>query len=361
MNPSDRVFLQATVELAERGRFSCAPNPTVGCLIVRQGLIIGRGFHALAGADHAEVNAIKDAGGDVAGSTVYVSLEPCAFVGRTPACAQTLIDVDVARVVIAAEDPHPQVAGAGIKMLRAAGIEVSLLTQAAALEAIAGYSCRIYNNRPLVRIKSASSIDGGTALASGESQWITGDAARADVQYWRARSDAIITGVNSVLADDPQLNVRAADYIDTLQPLRVVLDTHIRTPESAQLVQDGAATLIVHDADTSVPRYLENYDNVELLGLSGGPRDLETVLTHLADSGCNEVLVEAGAQVCGSFAAAALWDEWLCYVAPKWLGAGHRGLADFDVATLDAAPVGKILDMKQIGDDMRIRFVAAGG
>ena len=360
MNPSDGVFLQASIELAERGRCTCAPNPTVGCIIVRQGLIIGRGYHALTGADHAEVNAIKDAGGEVAGATVYVSLEPCAFVGRTPACAQTLIDANVARVVIAAEDPHPQVAGAGIEMLRAAGVEVNLLTQAAALDAIAGYSCRIYNDRPLVRIKTASSMDGGTALASGESQWITGDAARHDVQYWRARSDAIITGVMTVLADDPQLNVRAAQFVDCLQPLRVVLDTRLRTPEHAQLLSDGGATLLVHDADAEVPAYFKNHDNVELLGLSGGPRDLAAVLTDLAQRGCNEVLVEAGAQVCGSFAAMALWDEWLCYVAPKWLGSGRRGLADINVTDLAGAPAGKILEVCQIGDDVRVRLMAEG-
>ena len=361
MNPSDRVFLQATVELAERGRFTCAPNPTVGCIIVRDGMVIGRGYHERTGSAHAEVNAIASAAGDVAGATVFVSLEPCAFAGRTPACAQTLIDAGVARVVIAAEDPHPRVAGAGISMLRAAGIEVNLLTQAEALDCIAGYSCRIYNDRPFVRIKTASSIDGGTALASGESQWITGPEARADVQYWRARSDAIITGVGTVLADDPQLNVRAAPYQDCKHPLRVVLDATLRTPADARVLCDGAATLLVHDAGVTPPAHLQGLQQVALLALTPGPRDLAALLTHLAGEGCNEVLVEAGARVCGSFAQAGLWDEWLCYVAPRWLGSGSQTLAEFEVHELAAAPAGKILQTTRVGDDMRVRVVPHSG
>jgi diaminohydroxyphosphoribosylaminopyrimidine deaminase/5-amino-6-(5-phosphoribosylamino)uracil reductase len=365
VKPSDRVFLDAAVELAEGGRFTCAPNPTVGCIIVRDAEIIGRGFHVMAGSGHAEVNAIADAGGDVRGSTVYVSLEPCAFEGRTPACAQTLIDAEVARVVIAAEDPHPRVSGAGINMLRSAGIEVNLLTQPEALACIAGYSCRVSDNRPFVRIKTASSVDGGTALASGESQWITGEAARADVQYWRARSDAIITGVGTVLADDPRLTVRpdvhGGAYADCLQPLRVILDSKLRTPSTATLLNDGGATLLVHNGDVEPPTYLRELPGVTLLGLDNGPQDLSAVLIHLSEAGCNEVLVEAGAQVCGSFAAAGLWDEWLCYVAPKWLGSGHRGLAEFTVPQLADAPTGEILQITEIGDDMRLRMVPGHG
>ncbi len=352
MSAADTLFLQAAVELAERGRFTCAPNPAVGCLIVRNGRVIGRGFHARTGEAHAEVNAIRDAGGDVAGATVYVSLEPCAFEGRTPACAQTLIDAQVARVVVAARDPHPKVAGSGLNMLQAAGIEVDLMTQPAALAAIAGYVSRITLQRPAVRVKTAASLDGATALASGESQWITSPAARADVQYWRARSDAIITGVDTIIADDPQLNVRAADCLPCQQPLRVVLDSSLRTPATSRVLTDGGSTLLVHRADADVPVELVAHPR---LALEAGPQDLTALLDALAERGCNEVLVEAGPKVCGSFAASGFWDEWLCYVAPKWLGSASQPLADFTVAQLAQAPTGKIVEVIDIGNDIRIR------
>ena len=351
---SDRLFLRAAIELAERGRFTCAPNPTVGCLIVRDGQVIGRGFHQRTGEAHAEVNAMRDAGGDVAGATVYVSLEPCAFEGRTPACAQTLIEAEVGRVVVAAEDPHPRVAGAGIRMLRAAGIEVSVMTQPEALALIAGYISRIELGRPLVRIKTASSLDGAIALADRASQWITGAEARADVQYWRARSDAILTGVGTVLADNPQLNVRDTRYQPCKPPLRVVLDSRLRTPANCKLLTDGGPTLLVHDADAAIPHHVQAADNVTCLAPAAGARDLSALMAHLAELGCNEVLVEAGAQVCGSFAAADLWDEWLCYVAPKWLGSDSRSLAEFRVAALAAAPQGRIKSVTWVGEDLRI-------
>jgi diaminohydroxyphosphoribosylaminopyrimidine deaminase / 5-amino-6-(5-phosphoribosylamino)uracil reductase len=358
MKASDRLFLQATIELAERGRFTCSPNPTVGCLIVRDGAIIGRGYHAWTGQGHAEVNAIADAGGDVAGATVFVSLEPCAFVGRTPACAQTLIDAAVARVVIAAEDPHLSVSGHGIKMMRRAGLEVSLLTQQAALNLIQGYVSRISRGLPFVRIKTASSIDGGIALASGESQWITGPEARSDVQYWRARSDAIITGIGTVLADDPQLTVRDATLAPYRQPLRVVLDSRLRTPANARILSDGAATLLVHNPDTPVPEHLREVEHVTLFAPDGGTEDLQHLLRYLAEAGCNEVLVEGGGGVCGSFARSALWDEWLCYIAPKWLGTNNRNLAEFTVPGLAAAPTGRVVEINQVGADMRVRIMS---
>ncbi len=358
MNPSDRLFLQATVELAERGRFTCSPNPTVGCLIVRNNTIIGRGFHAYTGQGHAEVNAIANAGGDVRGATVYVSLEPCAFVGRTPACAQTLIDAGVARVVVAAEDPHLSVAGAGIKMLRHAGIEVNLLTQQAALNLIQGYVSRITRNRPFVRMKTASSVDGGIAMASGESQWITGSAARQDVQYWRARSDAIITGVGTILADNPRLTVRDKQLEPFKQPLRVVLDSHLQTPQHAHVLQDGLNTLLIHNPAAAIPDFFQGLDAVRLHAPAEGTQDLSGLLTHLAALGCNEVLVEAGARVCGSFAAAHLWDEWLCYIAPKWLGSDHQNLAEFTVPDLASAPLGKVVEMNRVGEDMRVRIMS---
>lgn len=356
MKASDRVFLALAVELAEGGRMTCAPNPTVGCVIFHGGKVIGRGFHQRTGEAHAEVNAITDAGGSVAGATVYVSLEPCAFVSRTPACAQTLIDARVARVVIAALDPHPKVAGLGVDMLQQAGIEVCLIELAEAQQCIAGYVSRVSHDKPFVRLKTATSMDGATALASGESQWITGVAARADAQYWRGRADAIITGVGTVLADDPQLNVRAPEFAACTQPLRVVLDAHLRTPAHANVVVDDAATVLVHEPNANIPEYLSSRNAVRLLSLPAGPRDLPAVLTYLAAQGCNEVLVEAGAEVCGSFVDAQLWDEWLCYLAPKWLGAEAQGAAQFRLGELAAAPVGKIVDVAHVGDDLRVRL-----
>jgi len=356
VNASDRLYLQAAVDLAERGRFTCAPNPTVGCIIVRNGTIIGRGFHAETGEGHAEVNAIANAGGDVAGATVFVSLEPCSFVSRTPACAQTLIDAGVARVVVAAEDPHPRVSGAGINILRNAGIEVALILVPEALSQISGYTSRVTQSLPLVRVKTASSIDGATALESGESQWITGAEARADVQYWRARSDAVITGVGTVLADDPQMNVRDFDLAPYRQPLRVVLDGALQTPANAQILAAPGGALLVHDPETLVPDEIAGLENVELLAPEGGSRDLAAVLAALAELGCNEVMVEAGAGVCGAFATAELWDEWLCYIAPKWLGQASRGVANFEVAALQSAPQGEVMEVRRIGDDIRVRL-----
>jgi len=356
---SDRLFLKAAIDLAMQGLNTCAPNPAVGCVIVRHGRIIGRGYHARTGSAHAEVNAIADAGGDVTGATVYVSLEPCAFVGRTPACAQTLIDAGVARVVIAAEDPHPQVAGAGMAMLRAAGIEVALRLQPAALTLLRGYTSRIQRARPWVRIKTASSMDGATALASGESKWITGATARNDVQRWRARSDAIITGVGTVLADDPQLNVRAAECLPCEQPLRVILDRRLRTPAHAKVVTDGAATLLVHDVATQVPPALQDRPGVSFAALPVDDSMLGTLLEILAQRGCNEVLVEAGARLIGSFTAQRLWDEWLCYLAPSWLGNDTRRLASFQLPALAQAPRGEMCDITPLGDDVLVRLERA--
>ena len=352
MRTSDLLFVTATVELAENGRFTCAPNPTVGCIITRNGQVIGRGCHQYAGQGHAEVHAIADAGGDVKGATVYVSLEPCSFFGQTPACAQTLLEAGVARVVIGALDPNPRVAGKGIAMLEAGNIKVELLDSAEARACIAGFAKRITTNRPLVRLKTASSIDGAIALANGESQWITGPSARTDVQYWRARSDAVITGIGTVLADDPQLNVRDARYAHCYQPLRVVLDSTARTPLSSKLLCDGQPTLLIHNDDAEVVGKDQN--NASRLYLKGGPSDLAALLDELGNRGCNEVLVEAGPGVLGSFLQADLWDEWICYLAPKALGRNARQLADFNIEKLADSIDAKVVDQARIGEDVRL-------
>jgi len=354
MSDADRLFLEAAIALAERGRATCAPNPAVGCLITKQGQIIGRGYHVRTGEGHAEVNAIADAGGQVKGATVYVSLEPCAFAGRTPACAQTLVEAGVARVVVAAVDPHPNVSGEGLAMLERAGIRTELIDLPAARECIAPYVSRELNGRPFVRIKSASSLDGAIALADGSSQWITGPQARADVQRWRARADAIVTGVGTVLADDPQLNVRDAELGVVQQPLRVVLDRTLRTPRTAQLLNDGAPTLLVHRSGVQHPPWLAALSHVST---SEDPDDIGGLLGHLAQMGCNEILVEAGPAVVGAFLAAGLWDEWVSYVAPKWLGDGAQALANLQVEALADAPQGHVIDTAHLGQDIRLRIV----
>ena len=356
MTDSDHLFLREAIELAAGGRFTTAPNPCVGCVIVKQGQILGRGFHVRPGEGHAEVNALQDAhdrGHDVRGSTVYVSLEPCAFVGRTPACARTLVEAQVARVVIAMLDPHPKVAGQGVAILRDHGIEVVVRDVPEAQPLVRGYVKRVTRGLPWIRIKTASSLDGAVALADGQSKWITGPPARQDVQYWRASVDAIITGVGTVLADNPGLTVRDPAFEDAPQPLRVVLDRQLRTPVQAQLCQDGHPTLLAHAADVAVPEQLSQSAQLSFHALA--PQDpLSALLQHLAELGCNDVLVEAGPQLVGSFLAADLWDEWISYLAPKWLGDQSRQLAAFDLPQLADAPSAKVVDVRRFGEDVRL-------
>ncbi len=361
MNAADPLFVQATLELAELGRISCAPNPPVGCIIVRDGHIIGRGFHRKAGEGHAEVNAIADASGDVSGATVYVSLEPCSFVGRTPACANTLIEANVARVVVATLDPHPKVAGSGVAMLRAAGIPVDVLASEPAAAIIAGFRSRVVAGRPLVRLKSASSLDGAIALASGESQWITGPQARADVQRLRAYSDALVTGIGTVLADDPSLTVRAPSLLNqgAEQPLRVVLDSQLRTPIGSKVVNDGWPTWVVHQANPAIVQAHKQAQrdrgvDVELTALPGGTANLSELLSQLALRDCNEVLVEAGPKVLSSFLQQGLWDEWICYLAPRLLGDNIMHLTSFSLPSLAQALSAQIVDQQMIGADLRL-------
>lgn len=353
---SDLLYLHSTLELAAHGMYSCTPNPRVGCIIVRNGQVLGRGWHIRAGEGHAEVNAIADAGTSLVGATVYVSLEPCAFHGRTPACAETLIQAGVARVVAAMTDPHPQVAGRGFAALRQAGIEVDVVELPEAQTLNAGYCKRLKTSRPLVRLKTAISLDGRTGMASGESQWITGAAARADVQAWRARSCAILSGSGTLLADDARLNVRDERFaIDgqIRQPLRVVADSHLQlTPDAAVFSGPGEA-LLVHAPDAT-PQ-VANVEHVAI-GNSAGKVDLAGLLDELGSRGCNELLVEAGARLLGAMIEADLWDELLVYMAPKLLGSDARPLAMLPLHAMSEAVQANIVDCVPVGDDLRIRL-----
>ena len=355
LRDSDRLYLQATVELARRGMYTCAPNPRVGCIIVRDGEVLGRGWHVRTGEEHAEVNALRDAADrDIRGATVYVSLEPCAFEGRTPACSQTLIKAGIARVVAAMKDPHPQVAGGGFADLEAAGVAVDVHELPAAAALNEGYISRMTRNRPFVRLKVASSLDARTAMASGESQWITGEAARAEVQYWRARSCAVITGSGTVANDDPKLTVRDDKFAvdgQIRQPLRVIVDSKLRTPKTAAVLKGPGASLLAHVRSTR-----PKLKGVAHFAAGTKQVDLAALVDHLATLECNEVLVEAGPKLTGAFIQAGLWDELILYQAPKLLGSDARGMAQLALTRMDQAIEATITDYASVGDDLRIRL-----
>jgi len=368
---TDHACMAEALRLAERGLNTTAPNPRVGCVIVRDGEVVGRGWHVRAGEPHAEVFALREAGEMARGATAYVTLEPCAHTGRTPPCADALIAAGVARVVIAVADSNPLVAGQGAQRLRAAGIGVETgLMQAQATALNAGFLRRIAGGLPWLRMKTASSLDGRTAMASGESQWITGAAARADVQCWRARSSAIITGIGSVLADDSRLSVRLPQT--ERQPLRVVLDSNLRLSPQAQMLKEPGETLVLTRADS----LSAGGQRVQLLQRAGaevqavatgahGRLCPRAVMRELARRQCNEVLLEAGATLNAAFLQAGVVDEWLLYQAPTVLGSSARPLIDWPLAQMAQQQRWQLQDCRQIGDDMRLTLVpvaiATGG
>ncbi|GLQ96944.1 bifunctional diaminohydroxyphosphoribosylaminopyrimidine deaminase/5-amino-6-(5-phosphoribosylamino)uracil reductase RibD [Dyella mobilis] len=356
----DTAHVAHALRLAERGLYTTQPNPRVGCVIAHGEQVVGQGWHERAGQPHAEVFALRDAGERARGATAYVTLEPCAHYGRTPPCADALIAAGVARVVIAAEDPFPKVAGRGIEKLRAAGIDVeSGLLRDAAREINIGFFSRIERGRPWVRVKLAMSLDGRTALANGESKWITGEAARADVQRWRARSSAILTGSGTVLADNPRLTVRLEDQSFT-PPLRVVLDRQLRTPAGSHVLDGQTPTLLLHAADAKPVD--QRFDNVERMSVAeqDGALDLRAVLALLAERGCSELHVEAGPTLCGALFAAGLADELLLYVAPLLLGDAARPLLHLPALT-DMADRWSLrcIDQRQLGPDWRLQLRAS--
>ena len=358
---ADRLFLRRAVELAERGLFTVAENPRVGCVIVRDGAVIGRGWHRRTGGPHAEAAAIADAGGDVQGATAYVSLEPCCHVGRQPPCTTALIEGGVARVVTAMKDPDPRVSGRGLAALRKAGVEVASAELPEARAVNEGFAIRHALGRPFVRLKIAASLDGRTAMASGESRWITSPEARADVQYWRARSSAVVTGIGTVRSDDPLLNVRDQRFADDAgirQPIVAVADSAAATPSGAKLFAGGGAVLIfaAEDALREQRRGGRCRPNAELVPTTGARVDLPAMLAHLAERGCNEVLVEAGATLAGAFIRQRLWDEALVYLAPKLLGDDARPMARLALERLGEAATATICDVARLGEDIRVRL-----
>ena len=361
---ADRSWMSRALMLAERGLYTTEPNPRVGCVLVVDGEVVGEGWHVRAGEGHAEVNALAQAGERARGATAYVTLEPCSHFGKTPPCADALIKAGVARMVAAMQDPNPQVAGNGLQRLREAGIAVEcglLEDQARALNP--GFIKRMQQGLPWVRVKLAMSLDGRTAMASGESKWITGPAARADVQRLRARSGAVVSGADSVLLDDSALTVRASELglppdeaaAAERQPLRVLIDSLRRVPLEQRFFREAGPTLVI---STSAEQAADDYLAVgsELLAVPGadGKVDLHAVLRTLAERGCNEVLVEAGAGLSGAFWRAGLVDELIVYMAPRLLGSQARPLMQLPFESMSEAMDVAVTDMRAIGQDWRI-------
>lgn len=351
---ADHAMMARALRLAEEGAYTSKPNPMVGCVIARDGQIVGEGFHARAGEPHAEVHALRMAGERARGATAYVTLEPCAHHGRTPPCADALVAAGITRVVAACRDPYASVDGEGFRKLTASGVLVETgLMEGAARELNRGFFSRIERGRPWLRIKSAMSLDGRTALASGESKWISGEPARADVQRWRARSGAILTGSGTVLADDPQLLARLPDGVAVVAPLRVVLDTRGRLSTRTRVFDASATTLAVHAVDM-VPDY---GDEISAFSVprDGQHLDLHAVLAQLAQRHINEVQVEAGPTLCGALLKAGLMDELLLYIAPVLLGDRGRPLfAGLGIDTMQARLGLRVIDQRQVGADIRL-------
>jgi diaminohydroxyphosphoribosylaminopyrimidine deaminase/5-amino-6-(5-phosphoribosylamino)uracil reductase len=361
----DREMMSQALKLAAKGRFTTSPNPTVGCVIVADGKIVGQGFTRPAGGNHAEIEALETARDtDITGATAYVSLEPCSHQGKTGPCVDALIAAGIARVVIACEDPNPRVAGSGIEKLQAAGIQVeSGLLEDQARDINKGFIKRHEQGTPWVLVKMAASLDGRTAMASGQSQWITTPPARQDVQRLRAASCAIITGIGTQLMDDPSLTVRITNeelgVEDSLQqPLRVVVDSKLQMAATARMFEQPGPTLIATlDGESQREKSQALIDagaEVVFLPAIGEHIDLQALLIELAARGCNQVMVEAGAGLAGAFIAEGLLDELVCYWAPKLFGNDARPMFNLPIRTIDAHLALSVKDMRMIGEDIRV-------
>ena len=344
--------------LTQNGRDTCTPNPNVGCVIVKDGIIVGEGWHEKAGQAHAEVRALEKAGASAQGATAYVTLEPCAHQGRTGPCTDILIKAGVKRVVAALEDPFPQVKGKGFAKLRDAGIQVETGLRAdEAREAHRGFLSRVTRGRPWMRIKMAASLDGRIALANGESRWITSEESRRDVHAIRARSCAMLTGIGTVLRDDPELTVRHVECIR--QPKRVVIDSHLDTPVTAKILQ-GEAPLILTVSDDAAKRKALEARGAEVVRVAneGAKTDLAAIARLLAERNFNEVTVETGPKLNGSLLRAGVVDELVIYYAPLLLGDKSQAMFALPEWTrLDEAMRGRVVDVRMIGPDVRVTTV----
>ncbi|NBB12327.1 bifunctional diaminohydroxyphosphoribosylaminopyrimidine deaminase/5-amino-6-(5-phosphoribosylamino)uracil reductase RibD [Pseudomonas sp. SLFW] len=367
----DAFYMVRALELARKGVYSTHPNPRVGCVIVRDGEVVGEGWHVRAGEPHAEVHALRQAGDKAKGATAYVTLEPCSHHGRTPPCADALVNAGVGRVVAAMQDPNPDVAGRGLLRLMSAGIAV----QSGVLEGEArainkGFLKRMEHGLPYVRVKLAMSLDGRTAMASGESQWITGPEARSAVQRLRAESSVVLTGADTVLADDARLNVRPDELglnaeLTALAvarpPLRVLVDGRLRVPLDAPFFQAGNALVATCAAASARGRYQDQGHELLALPSSGGHVDLRKLLVELAGRGVNDVLVEAGPKLAGAFTRLGLVDEFQIFMAGKFMGSSARPLLDLPLAQMSEALELKIVEMRAVGNDWRVIAIPAHG
>jgi diaminohydroxyphosphoribosylaminopyrimidine deaminase/5-amino-6-(5-phosphoribosylamino)uracil reductase len=367
----DRQMMARALQLARRGQYSAMPNPHVGCVLVRDACVIGEGFTRPAGGNHAEIEALL-AAGDARGATAYVSLEPCSHQGKTGPCADALLSAGVSRVVAAMADPNPLVAGRGLEKLQAGGVTVECgLLEDEARQLIPGFVARMSRGRGRVRAKLAMSLDGRTAMASGESQWITGPAARQDVQRLRAMSCAIVTGIGTVLADDCALSVRSgelglpaaeAELASRSQPLRVVLDSALQTPATAAVLAGDGGTLLCHAAGQSVPAALA-IAGAELLALPVDDfgLDLGQLMAALATRQCNEILVESGPRLAGALLQQGLLDELIVYMAPALMGDRARPLLSLGLDTMAEKVPLHIEDVRRVGQDWRFTVLPMPG
>lgn len=356
---ADSVYMTAALDLARRGLYGCDPNPRVGALLVRDGQIVGEGWHVRAGEPHAEMHALRQAGEWARGADCYVTLEPCCHHGRTPPCSDALIAAGVRRVVVAMRDPNPQVAGQGLAQLQAAGIETSLgLMSDEALALNPGFVSRMQRGRPWLRLKMAMSLDGRTALANGQSQWLTGAAARDDVQSLRARSSAILSGIGTLLADDPRLDPRPVDGELLRQPLRVVLDRDLRLPPQARIFTRPGEVLVLHGAHALAARQQALRTagaSLQVLPLADGGLDLAALMDVLNQRQINELWVEAGPTLAGALIAGGWVDEWVLYVAPKLLGSDAMPLARIGSPEgLDQVRDWRLLETQVLGNDVKM-------
>ncbi len=357
-------YMARAIQLARKGLYTTQPNPRVGCVLVKNGDIIAEGWHEKAGQPHAEINALAAAGDTARGSTAYVTLEPCSHHGRTPPCAESLIAAGVARVVVAMEDPNPQVSGQGLEKLRQAGIDVEYgVLEQQARELNPGFIKRMASGLPWVRVKLAMSLDGRTAMASGESQWITGPEARLDVQKLRARSSAILTGSGTVLADDPSLNLRLSAEqlgieLEPSQPMRVVIDSQMKTPTDAKMFGLPGQVVILTCSEDTLSYDNDKADVVKLTADNSGRVDLAAAMQWLASQEINEVHVEAGSVLCGALLAQQLVDELIIYMAPHIMGNQAKGLFDLPfIHEMSQRLDIQIKDIRPVGKDWRITAV----